>query len=64
MAEDWTSEEIWRSSLKLQMANLRRLESDETCGAKELAKARDRVERIWMQGRSEWRANGKPSRLP
>ncbi len=64
MAEGWTSEELWRGSLKLQQANLRRLEIDGRSGPQELAKARDRVERTWSQGRADWRAKGMPGRLP
>jgi hypothetical protein len=58
-----TPEEIWRHSLRLQQMNLSHLENDERSSAKEIVKARDRVERLWNQGRPEWRVKGR-SRLP
>lgn len=61
---DSGSEEAWRSSLQMQRRYLRELEEDERRSPKELSDARRRVQRIWEQGRPEWRAPGRHNRLP
>jgi len=61
---EWPSEELWRKSLKLQMTHLRNLERDGSSSPEEIERARDRVERIWLQGPAEWQAGGRPHRLP
>lgn len=58
------SEEAWLESLKLQLNHLRLLEGYDRGTPAQCAKARHRIERIWIQGRPEWRAEGMPSRLP
>ena len=61
---DWSCEELWRESLKLEQGNLRALENDGRGSPKAIAEASRRVERIWEAGRSEWRDKGRPIRLP
>ena len=63
MKVEGSPEEIWRYSLRLQQAHLSQLENDERSSQRDIFKARDRVERIWDQGRPEWQAKGR-SRLP
>jgi len=64
MPPDPGSEELWRQSLNLQQQHLRELEDDSRGSPKLVSEARRRVERIWEQGRPEWRAKGRDRRLP
>ena len=57
-------EEQWRKSLNLVQSHLRHLEDDNRGSPKLVSDARRRVERVWNQGRPEWRAKGWDRRLP
>ena len=52
------TEELWRNALKQELSYLRVLEGSFQAGPREIAKAKHRIDRIWKQGRPEWRAKG------
>jgi hypothetical protein len=60
----YLSEEVWLQALKTQMSHLGRLEGYDQGNPREIAKTRHRIERIWNNGLSEWRAKGMPSKWP
>jgi hypothetical protein len=64
MMAEWSPEAGWRQALKLQQKHLRAGEREKHSTERDIETLRRRVERIWAAGRPEWRARGRPGRLP
>ena len=60
----WINKEVWLTALKRQQSHVRMYEADGRYSPKQIEKQRQSLERIWNAGLPEWRAAGKPSRLP
>ena len=60
----WISEEVWRNALATRQTYLGEIEDHGLYTVKFVNDQRRAGERIWQAGRPEWRAKGRPGRLP